>query len=149
MNEWYYQNAVFDEDMVGKYTAMVYLITNLRSGRKYIGKKKFLFKKIKTVNKKKKRVFAPSDWQDYYGSSEELKKDVELLGKENFRREILHLCMTPGESSYLEIKEQIIQDALLRDDYYNAFVGCKVHRNHVKVLWQTIESTSQTTTSHA
>jgi hypothetical protein len=137
MNEWTYQGNPFSEEDVGAYKAYVYLITNSVTGRKYIGKKKFLFKRTKTLKGKKKRVFAPSDWQDYYGSSEELKRDVAELGVENFTREILHLCKTPGESSYLEAREQILADALLRDDYYNAFVGCKVHRNHVKALWVT------------
>lgn len=134
---WIYKDKEFTQEDVDKYAAFVYIITNLTNGRKYIGKKKLNFKKTKQVNKKKKKYLAPSDWQDYYGSSEELKKDIELLGKDKFRREILHLCLTPAESSYLELKEQILRDALLSDEYYNSFVGAKIHKNHVKRLWHT------------
>jgi hypothetical protein len=131
---WFYKNNEFTEEQVGAFKAFVYCITNLESGRKYVGKKKLLFKKTKTVKKKKLKFLAPSDWQDYYGSSQELKDDVEALGKEKFRREILHLCLSPAESSYLELYEQITRNALLSNDYYNNFVGARIHRNHVKKL---------------
>lgn len=132
--EWTYRNKSFTEEELGDYKAFVYLITNISSGRKYIGKKKLFFKKTKTVNKKKKKFLAQSDWQDYFGSSVDLKADVAELGKDNFTREILHLCKSPAESSYLELKEQIVREALLRDEYYNNFVGGRIHRNHVKAL---------------
>ena len=79
-----------------KYIAFVYLITNLTDGRKYIGKKLTKFSRTKTVKGKKKRVSIDSDWQTYWSSSEEVKKDVQELGEQNFRREILHFCISKG-----------------------------------------------------
>jgi tRNA(Ser,Leu) C12 N-acetylase TAN1 len=72
---------------------IVYLITNTDSGRMYIGKKLARFKTTryrmhtqkngKKVRKKIRGAVA-SDWQDYYGSSDALAKDIERLGKTNF-----------------------------------------------------------------
>jgi hypothetical protein len=45
---------------------------------------------------------------------------------------------TMSELAYYEAKEQFDRDVLLRpDEYYNAFIGLKVHRNHVKHLTPT------------
>ena len=111
---WTYQNQVLDtlpEDCVG----FVYIITNMVTGRRYIGKKLAKFSKtsyksvrLKNGNKKRKRIRSKidSDWQHYYGSSPELTKDVERLGRENFAREILFMCKSKAECSYVEAREQ-------------------------------------------
>ena len=84
---WLYQNQTINqlpEDCIG----FVYIITNITSGRKYIGKKLAKFSKTtqKTVKlkngtkkKRKIRTKVDSDWRDYYGSSPELSKDTLLL----------------------------------------------------------------------
>jgi hypothetical protein len=132
---WIYQDKEFTESEIGKYIGYVYLITNKINNRQYIGKKLFWFSKTRTVKGKKKKEKALSDWQTYWSSSEELKNDVVSLGEENFTREILYLCSSKGEMSYLELKEQMINDVLLKQDqWYNGFVGGKIHRNHVKNL---------------
>ena len=89
---WLFNNKEFDIQDRGDAIAFVYIISNLISGRQYIGKKLFYSHKYKQVNKKRKKVQIESDWQDYWSSSEELKKDIATLGKENFKREIIHLC---------------------------------------------------------
>ena len=72
---------------------------------------------------------------DYYGSSEEVKGLVEEFGRDRFSRRIIRLCKTTAEMSYYEMKEQLNNDVLLRPtEYYNAFVGGKIHRNHLKHL---------------
>ena len=119
----------------------VYIITNLIDGRKYYGKKNCWFKKtnIKTVTlksgikkKKKIRSLIPSDWPEYYGSSEELKKDVAALGKENFKREILQYCKSLSEMTYYEAKIQFTTDALLHPSlYYNSWIMARVRRDHL------------------
>ena len=87
---WYYNEKEFTEDLIGDSYGFVYLITNLENNRKYIGKKLFWFSKTKQVKGKKKRIKVPSDWQTYYGSSDELQKDVILYGQDKFQRQILH-----------------------------------------------------------
>ena len=122
-------------DIEEKYVAFVYLITNLTNNRRYIGKKLTKFSRTKTVKGKKKKVKIDSDWQTYWSSSEEVKKDVVELGEHNFRREILHFCLSKGEASYIEAAEQFKQNALLDNSFYNGIINCKIHKTHVKNLW--------------
>jgi len=136
---WLYQGALIEElpeDCVG----FVYLITNTVTGRKYIGKKlakfaKTSYKVVKQKNgiKKKKKIRSKvdSDWRDYYGSSDELSKDVTTLGKENFTREILHYCTSKAHTSYLEAKEQFDRKVLETTDYYNGHISVRVHGSHI------------------
>lgn len=120
-------------DIEEKYVAFVYLITNLTNNRRYIGKKLTKFSRTKTVKGKKKKVKIDSDWQTYWSSSEEVKKDVVELGEHNFRREILHFCISKGTSTYLEAKEQFSNEVLEHPElWYNGHIQCRVHRNHLK-----------------
>lgn len=137
---WYYKGQPFNtEDFIdSEYIGFVYCVTNLDNGMKYIGKKNF-YSKIKKPPLKgktrKRTVIRESDWATYCGSSDEVKQLVEKHGVSKFKREIIHLCKSKGEMSYLEMKEQILRDVLLKpDEYYNAFVGGKIHRAHLKRL---------------
>ncbi len=119
---------------VGDYIGFVYLIENLDTGRKYVGKKRFKFSRAKKVRgrKRRKRVHFKSDWETYWGSNRELLKDVRKLGEGRFRRSILHMCRTRGEMTWLELKEQVERDVLRKPgEYYNSFVGGKIHRSHL------------------
>ncbi|MGB2194667.1 MAG: hypothetical protein ACPH54_08675, partial [Candidatus Poseidoniaceae archaeon] len=112
----------------------VYMITERSSRKKYIGKKFFWSRRRLPPLKGKTRkriVIKESDWKTYYGSSEDLKTLVEKTGEDNYYREILKLCKTKGECSYYEAKEQFERDVLLHDDYYNEFIGCKIHSKHL------------------
>jgi hypothetical protein len=129
---WKYNGKDFTEDLVGNNYGFVYQITNLTNGRKYIGKKFFYSAKTKQVKGKKKRYKASSNWQTYYGSSDNLTKDVLQLGHENFKREILHLCLTKGECGYLEAKEQFRNNVLETDNYYNSWIMVRVRKDHIK-----------------
>jgi hypothetical protein len=136
---WFYNNeeiSELPEDCVG----FVYLITNLTNNRKYVGKKLSKFSKttyktvtLKNGTKKKKKIKSKidSDWLVYYGSSIELNKDVELLGKENFRREILFFCKSKAECSYIEAREQFTRRVLETTDYYNGQISVRVHGSHI------------------
>ena len=134
---WYYNNKIFEptEDELSAYVGFVYVITELDTNKKYIGKKFFwAIRKLPPLKgqKRKRTKKTMSDWKDYYGSSEELKSLVESKGSEAYRRDILKLCKTKGECSYYEAKYQFEKDVLLRDDYYNEFIGCKIHSKHLK-----------------
>jgi hypothetical protein len=136
---WTYENTIVEtlpEDCVG----FVYLITNVISGRKYIGKKLAKFSKttVKTVtlkngSKKKKKIRSKidSDWRDYYGSSSNLTKDIDSLGKENFTREILYYCNSKAQCSYIEAREQFSRKVLESDEYYNGHIQVRVHGSHI------------------
>jgi Putative endonuclease segE, GIY-YIG domain len=129
---WTYNNNDFTDDLIGDNYGFVYQITNLTNGRKYIGKKLFYFTKTKQVKGKKKKVKVDSDWRTYYGSNDALQKDVKLHGEENFKREILHLCKTKGECTYLETKEQFLRAVLESQEYYNTWIMCRVRDTHIK-----------------
>ena len=136
---WTYQGqnvTELPEDCVG----YVYCIENLTNGRKYIGKKlakfsKTTYKTIKLKNgtKKKKKIRGKidSDWQEYYGSSVELNADITKLGKENFKREILHYCKSKAVCSYIEVREQFDRKVLESTDYYNGQISVRVHGSHI------------------
>ena len=131
---WIYKEQNFTDDMIDDNYGFVYIITNQITNKKYIGKKFFYSSKTKQVKGKKKKTKVPSDWQTYYGSNEDLKKDVIMHGKESFRREILHLCKSKGVCGYLEAKEQFINEALESEDYYNSWIMVRVRKSHIKGL---------------
>lgn len=134
---WHYNNLPFEpsDDELSNYVGFVYCITELDTGKKYIGKKFFWStRKLPPLKGQKRRrtVKKQSDWMKYYGSSEELKLLVETKGGDAYHREILRLCKTKGECSYYEAKEQFDRDVLFKDEYYNEFIGCKIHSKHVR-----------------
>jgi len=121
---------VLPEDCVG----FVYLITNLTNNRKYIGKKLARFKTSKPPlkgRKNRRRGTKESDWREYYGSNDELNKDIEQLGTENFRREILYYCNSKAECSYIEAREQFRHKVLESQEYYNGHIQVRVHGSHI------------------
>jgi hypothetical protein len=136
---WLYQGIEVEtlpEDCIG----FVYIITNNATGRKYIGKKLAKFSKttyktvkLKNGNKKKKKIRSKidSDWREYYGSNDQLNKDVETLGKDNFTREILFYCTSKAQCSYIEAREQFTHRVLESADYYNGHIQVRVHGSHI------------------
>ena len=127
-SDWTYKGNYVDEIPEG-IEAFVYLITNLTNNKKYVGKKLTLKKITRPPlqgRKNKRRSKVESDWRDYWGSSDNLKEDLETLGAENFTREILHYCPSRGVASYLEAQEQFEREVLLTDDYYNGIINVRV-----------------------
>ena len=109
----------------------VYEITNTHNGKKYIGKKLAKFKRSRRPLKgrvNKRRYTIPSDWQDYFGSSNALLEDVDKIGKEKFKREILFYCKNRGECNYIEAREQFARKVLETDKYYNGHIRLRVHK---------------------
>jgi Putative endonuclease segE, GIY-YIG domain len=139
---WYYQEKEFgiieeDKNIIANSVGFVYIITNKTSGRKYIGKKLFKFRKTKQVKKIKKKILVESDWMNYYSSSPKVKEDVNLYGKENFKREIICFCDSKSEMNYLEAKYQFVNNVLLSDDWYNDWISIRVTSKHLKKFSET------------
>ena len=126
---WTYEEKTVEElpeDVVG----FVYQITNTTNGKMYIGKKLARFRRSRPPlkgRKNKRRYKVDSDWRDYYGSSDDLTIDINRLGKDKFKREILFYCKSKAELSYVEAREQFSRKVLETDDYYNGHIRVRVH----------------------
>jgi len=134
---WLFENKEFDpaDSRIDELAGFVYCITDLNNGKKYVGKKTlWSIRRLKPLKgKTRKRIKkAQSDWMKYYGSNEEVKLLVENDGGERFKREIIRLCKTKGLMNYYEAKEQFDREVLFSDEYYNEFIGCKIHSKHVR-----------------
>lgn len=127
-NTWIYESREVTEADVEGFFGFVYLITNLTNNRKYIGRKALTKAGRKTIKGKVKKIRLESDWKSYYGSSDELKKDIETLGPDKFKREILRFVKTATELNYYEAKYQFDANALVREDYYNAWIMVRVRK---------------------
>jgi len=124
MSHWLYKEKAFKdapEDCFG----FVYLITNLKNGKKYIGRKYFhTTRRVKVAGKKRRKVIRKdSNWRDYTGSSKLLNKDIEKLGKKNFKFEILILGDTKGQVNYLEENIHHRYHVSIKADFYNDCIG--------------------------
>ena len=123
-NAWTYKGSTFTSDDINDFFGFVYRITNLQTGKQYIGRKYFQQKRKPRGGKR--RVTSESDWKRYYGSSDELKADRKLLGNSIFKREIISLHTTVGRTNYAETKELFLNNVLQEtlDDgtpkYYNS-----------------------------
>lgn len=124
------------EQLTPACVGFVYLITNLVTGRKYVGKKLFWSTRRKAVKGKtrKKKFKLESDWREYYGSNGTLNQDVAELGAANFKRQILHICTSKSECSYFELKEQIMRNAIISTEYYNDLIWVRINRKHLTKL---------------
>lgn len=111
----------------------IYKITNLLTGRFYIGKKSLWSKKRVKISKKEKllnptrkiykEVIKETNWREYTGSSLVLNQDIEKLGKENFKKEIIQWCFSKRELSYSEVKWQFYYNVLEIDSYNGNILG--------------------------
>jgi hypothetical protein len=126
--QWTYQGNIVEEIPENK-IGFVYLITNITTGQKYIGKKLAQFKRTRPPLKgktRKRKSTVESDWREYWGSSERLQADVAALGPDKFTREILYYCTSKAEMSYIEAREQFDRRVLESDEYYNGIINCRI-----------------------
>lgn len=133
-NPWLLNDLPFTEEHIGLHVGFIYMITDTITGKMYIGKKIFFNKKTRPPLKgaKKRRISKVlSNWQDYYGSNETLNLLVEKNEKSLYKREILHLCLSKSQMSYLETKEIFLRDALLSDKYLNEWCTTKITKKQL------------------
>jgi hypothetical protein len=122
MSSWYFEGQPVSEEMLNKYYGFVYIITNLDSGKRYLGRKYFWsVRRWKKTDKRRKRK--ESDWRTYWSSSKTVQEDVKLLGEHNFIREVLVFCKTKGDLNRLETYLLWKHNVLERDDFYNDSIG--------------------------
>jgi len=112
----------------------VYIITNLITNRKYIGKKLLKNKKKRKPLKGRvnsRRYSIDSDWKTYTGSSPNLNEDIEKLGKNKFSFEILSFHSSKLLLSYWETKTIIDKNAIFDNEYYNEVLNCRFRNRKV------------------
>ena len=136
-NPWTYNGVPFESEDINEYYGFIYRITNTVNGYDYVGRK--YFKTIKKRpplkgKKNKRRETVETDWKTYWGSSPRLQADIDLLGKDKFTREIIHLCESRGETNYLEAYYQFKENVLLRENNYNGIIQIRLGKNSVKDL---------------
>ena len=127
MSEWTFNGEPFIEAPKG-YEGFVYLIAELDTGRKYIGKKFFFTRRKpaktkKNADTKRRRVTKEGDWRNYWSSSDIIKESVAEKGEDNYTREILVICKTMGDTNYMEIKMLYEYNVLENVDYINESIG--------------------------
>ena len=145
MNNWTYKGveftdiSQFPEGVVG----FVYEIRHKLTGKFYVGKKNLYSTRTKAMGKKelaqltdkraskKKKIVSESDWKTYYGSEEELKKDIKLYAESNFHREILHFSFDSRSLTYQEVRYQILKGVLESDNCYNRSILGKFYKQAV------------------
>ena len=146
MNNWLWHLddgslEVFPEDQISEYYGFVYIITNLETGKFYIGKKAFIHNKKKKLTKKEiaeqsgpgrrstTRIDkVDSGWKTYYGSSKELLNDVKILGEDKFERVIRKFAKNKKQLTFFELEEQIVHNVLFSDNSYNDNIAGKYFR---------------------
>lgn len=133
MNPWTYQGSSVEE-VPEKTMGFVYILTQISTGRKYIGKKLFWFAGTKQVKGKIKKVKKESDWKTYHSSCIEIMDAVKDKGPLDWQREILHYAKTKGTLNYLEAREQMDRRVLENpQEYINGIISCRIHWTHVKL----------------
>jgi len=145
MNTWTYKGEIIDnidkvpEGAIG----FIYCLTNINTGKQYIGKKYLYSERKKNLTKKEiselaskrlkhwKTVKSESDWLTYNSSSEEIKKEI----KEGqlFQKEILYWTFNKISTTYLEIRTQMELRVLESNMYYNNNINSSWFRDNIGI----------------
>jgi hypothetical protein len=146
MNNWLQEidgiKIPLSDDFTSDYFGFIYKITNLETGKFYIGKKSFIHNKKKKLGKKEllsipvtrgrrpttKREQVDSGWRTYWGSSKELLSDVKELGEDKFERVILSFHSSSKQLTYFEMMHHVKENVLFRTDSYNDNILAKFYR---------------------
>jgi len=115
------KSFVPNEDKFG----FVYIITNTKNGKAYVGCKQYY------IGKSKKQ----SRWQTYMGSSKYLNEDIKKIGKKYFTFEVIAEYKNKRSLRYYEMYYQVKWNVLTatvegsdKPAFYNSYVGGKFYR---------------------
>ena len=109
-----------EKEIPDTFYGFIYQITNTTNDRKYIGKKQSttILKRPPLKGRKNKRhVVKETDWKIYTGSSDKLNEDIQKLGKDEFKFEILRFCQS---------KSEFDNDVLLKEEYYSGIINLRL-----------------------
>ena len=136
LTPWFGLEKAFDPT---PYAGFLYCITELSSGRQYIGKKVFWFNRRHKVKgrKNRRKVTSESDWRTYKGSSKEVLEGIRRQGIAAYDFRIISYHATRSQVNYAEVKELFKRDVLTEllpsgdYAYFNACVAGKWYRGKV------------------
>jgi hypothetical protein len=133
MQVWYYKGQVVQE-LPPEVVGFVYRITNLLTGKMYVGRK-YVQKRVKTKVKTKSKTaksatktrvrIKESDWKTYQGSCKPLLVDIQQFGVQHFMFEVMAWGYSKGQVNYLEENVQHKLDVLTDPRYYNDSIGSR------------------------
>lgn len=116
--EWEWGDGIFPPSLAEGKEGFIYIIEHLPTGKRYLGKKYFW--SIRKVAGKTKRQRKESDWRSYWSSSDLIKEMIEADGgTHNFKRRIISLHATRGDTNYSEVKWQFHFNVLEDDQWMN------------------------------
>ena len=148
---WLHEGRLITEisDMPEGTYGFIYEVLHKPTGKKYLGKKVLYFERNVKLGKRaleelkaerkaagiggrvpqKKKVIKESDWKDYYGSHEEIKRLVKESDPEDFTRRILQFVPEKKLLTYYECKYLFINSVLdERNNYINDNILGKFYR---------------------
>lgn len=135
LSPWVYNGKEVEDSDIEGYAGFIYLIEDSLTGIKYIGRKYFtsIRKQKKSTSTRRKRQ--ESDWRGYYSSSDELQEMIETAeDRSRFKRSILVMCKTEGDTNYMETK-LLFDFNVLEDDYFiNGNILGKYMKKPQKIL---------------
>jgi len=115
------KSFVPNEDKFG----FVYIITNTKNDKAYVGCKQYYIGKSKKESK----------WQTYMGSSKYLHEDIKKIGKKYFTFEVIAEYKNKRSLRYYEMYYQVKWNVLTstvegsdKPAFYNSYVGGKFYR---------------------
>jgi hypothetical protein len=135
---WQYKNKDLEDiDISLNAVGFVYTIYSKTTNKYYIGRKLLTSTSRKPPKKdqtRRKKVVKESTWRSYYGSSVEMKALVTTYGKDDFIRTIIRFCKTKSEMAYYEAKLIFESDALIKEEYINRWITCRINSSNLKYL---------------
>ena len=149
---WKYKDKVINciDDMPVGTVGFIYEVEHIPSGKKYLGKKVIYFETNVKIGKReiaklkeerkaagiggrpaaKRKVIKESDWKDYYGSSEKIKKLVKNGKPSDFDKTIIQFVNSKKLLTYYETKYLFMHNVLEAEGVYiNDNILSKFYRN--------------------
>lgn len=133
-NPWTYKGAeIHSIDDVPAAMGFIYMITQLSTGKRYIGRKLLTSASTKQVKGKVKKTRKASDWLTYWSSSPTITAWIKEAGTSDFKREILSFCKSKGSLAVCEELALYSVGALESDEWLNMNIRARIYRSWVTV----------------
>lgn len=97
-----------EEKVIENPYGFIYITTNMVNGMRYLGQKKF---------------DEHGTWKNYLGSGVYFNNAVQKYGKENFKRNIIHICYSANELNKAEYDLSVFFNVIEDKSWYNLCYG--------------------------